>query len=700
MTHTPPNDQTIVDEYFKLRTNRRRSRLAWLFGMIATYGLTPDALEGFSWGPEASIYIQGKRRPVSPVHPQWAIIFRLKEEQPRNWQDCLQSLSEQLYCAMAYQKVGVNITDLLLSHQMRKRLYRSVKRPRKVLQPLAGVSSDRFFDGARMIRMNLDFIGYEAASNETLSPTDVINLAELIKRSYRAICHDITRGGNSKCVGIGSEFYDNNSDVTTIGKTDVTSALDYSVGIAFSCINNISWNGNHQSEFYQIKDKSIQVDGGYSNFDIGGCANVKSAVNTCAGIVTSIMKDGYDNAGISETQPSNTDGQASNAYSSTKIGGNTFSPGVGVISQGPYIRNCTNFIGKSIGMKVDGFDAEPGDGIDNGITGSMSVDSYTQYNQNGIGVSLSNGAYAQLVSIFTICNDIGHWTTGGGQCDITNSNCSFGNKALVSDGVGDQTTRSIYRYTGEIVNDVSADGDNPDTIVVSGIGTIRPYDGQAIYIDILYYEVSSVTITNGGSGYDSANPPTIVLGDPTGPNGITAELSANVDTSGKVASIDVTNTGSQYLTAPSSTITQNGGSNLAFTVNLDPIYYGIESATLPSAGVSTVVLLQNLNNDVSSSDTVYFTRASLQLATTISLEWVGSGTDINSARPGLGGVAILDNEFVRQNGGRIIFTGTNQAGDFKIGSDLTINQLTGTISGRSFNQSLLNTVTPLIIALG
>ena len=191
-----------------------------------------------------------------------------------------------------------------------------------------------------------------------------------------------------------------------------------------------------------------------------------------------------------------------------------------------------------------------------------------------------------------------------------------------------------------------------------------------------------------------------MLGDPTGPNGITAELSVNVDTTGKVTSIDVTNTGSQYLTTPSSTITQNGGSNLAFIVNLDPIYYGIESATLPSAGVSTVVLLQNLNNNISSSDTVYFTRASLQLATTISLEWVGSGTDINSARPGIGGVAILDNEFITQNGGRIIFTGTNQSGNFRIGPDVTINQLTGTISGRAFSQSLLNTVTPLVIALG
>ena len=68
-------------------------------------------------------------------------------------------------------------------------------------------------------------------------------------------------------------------------------------------------------------------------------------------------------------------------------------------------------------------------------------------------------------------------------------------------------------------------------------------------------------------------------------------------------------------------------------------------------------------------------------------------------RPGIGGVAIAANEFTQQNGGKIIFTSTNQSGNFQIGPDVTINQLTGTISGRAFNQSLLNTVTPLIIAL-
>jgi hypothetical protein len=82
------------------------------------------------------------------------------------------------------------------------------------------------------------------------------------------------------------------------------------------------------------------------------------------------------------------------------------------------------------------------------------------------------------------------------------------------------------------------------------------------------------------------------------------------------------------------------------------------------------------------------------------MEWVGSGTDINTAKPALGGVANINNEFIMIDGGKVVFTGTNQSGNFRIGPDLTVNQLTGTISGRAFSQSLLNTVTPLIIALG
>jgi hypothetical protein len=376
-----------------------------------------------------------------------------------------------------------------------------------------------------------------------------------------------------------------------------------------------------------------------------------------------------------------------------------YSKGVGNITQGPYIRNCTNFIPNSIGMKVDGFAAEPGDQNDIGVTGTMSVDSYTQYNQGGIGVSITNGAYSQLVSIFTICNDIAIFTASGGQCDITNSNSSFGRLGLVADGVGDYDTKSIYRYTG-IANTEAAS--EQSVVEVSGIGNLRPYDGQTLHFGELYYNVESISIIDGGFGYSQA--PTVIIDAPTGPNGIRAEAISSIDSFGRISSIDIISNGSQYRPSDNPQITIAGPTGIGVTatasLNLYPIYYIIESATLPSAGISTVTLNTNLNSIVSTGTTVYFNRLSLQISSSHSFEWVGSGNNINTAKPALGGVVIQENEVVKLNGGEIVYTSTDQAGNFKIGDDLTINQLTGTISGRAFNQSILNTVTPLIIALG
>ena len=377
-----------------------------------------------------------------------------------------------------------------------------------------------------------------------------------------------------------------------------------------------------------------------------------------------------------------------------------YSKGVGPITQGPYVRNCTNFIPKSIGMLVDGVNAEPGDKDDIGVTGAMSVDSYTQYNQGGIGVSITNGAYCQLVSIFTICNDTAIYTATGGQCDITNSNSSFGRLGLVSVGVGDNTSKSIYRYTGKTI--LNSDGNVPAAeqaeITVSGIGSYRPYDGQAIYFGELYSTVQRVEVTDGGSGYVEDNPPVVTFTDPTGENGITAEAIATVE-NGKVVAVDLVSTGTQYLTPPSISFTGPGVGATATSI-MTPIYYTIESATKPDAGISTIVLNTNLNNTVSVGTTVYFSRLSLQIASSHSFEWVGAGNDINRAKPALGGVVIQENEVVKIDGGEIVYTSTDQAGNFKIGDGVTVNQLTGTVTGRAFNQSLLNTVTPLIIALG
>ena len=581
--------------------------------------------------------------------------------------------------------------------------------------PLAGVSSNRFFDAARMIRLNLDFIANETVgyltSTDYRSPAFTIgvstirNCKEDIVSIFKAVCFDITRGGNSKSVGAGKSYYTEAGALQHIVgvKTETIDALNYAAGIARSCINNVSFaktsGGNYQAYYTQVKDLSMQPDGAYGNQSISGCANVTSAIYSCVGIITTIIDQGLSvlGVGINTTYPADYDGQTSNNWSSTKIGLTTYSPGVGNIDKGPYIRNCTNFIANSIGLKVDGFNAEPGDQDDIGVTGSMSVDSYTQYNQGGIGVSITNGGYAQLVSIFTICDDIAIYTSSGGQCDITNSNSSFGNYGLYSVGVGDNTTKSIYRYTGTATTEAT---ERTNVITISGVGTNRPYDGQSCYFGTLYYNVNTIQVDGGGSGYTGQ--PTVTISAPTGPNGVTAQASATV-VNGSVTAINVLNAGSQYLNAGATvTIAGPAGAGTTATAsisNYQPIYYKVSSATLPSSGISTVTFLQTLNNTVSAGTTVYFARGSLQLASTISFEYVGAGTNIFTAKPALGGVVIPENKVIQIDGGTVTYTSTDQSGNFNIGDGVVINQSTGQISGRDFTKALFTTMTPFILAL-
>ena len=77
--------------------------------------------------------------------------------------------------------------------------------------------------------------------------------------------------------------------------------------------------------------------------------------------------------------------------------------------------------------------------------------------KNGVGCSITNEGYAQIVSMFTINNAEGVFCGSGGQCDITNSNSSFGNFGLVADGKGPLS------YAGTLT---SATSENLDTFSV------------------------------------------------------------------------------------------------------------------------------------------------------------------------------------------------------------------------------------------
>jgi hypothetical protein len=445
-------------------------------------------------------------------------------------------------------------------------------------------------------------------------------------------------------------------------------------------------------------------------------------------------------------------------------------------NQSPYIQNCTNFIPNSIGLKIDGNHSI-------GPTKSMVVDSYTQYNQGGIGVSITNEGYAQLVSIFTICDDIAIFCGSGSACDLTNSNSSFGNFGLVSDGVGPK------KYTGIITTAAAADSDtfvldlNVPTlgiqtavydsnvgiitittttnhnfnvgmgVTIAGLGftcpsgpgistfpsgnfgyifevaaigaansfsayvgvstlahtyvsggtvkinVTRPFDGQVVFFDELYFTVGSVTVGSGGTGYTENVD--ITFSDPNEPWGVPATAVGEV-TNGSVTSVEMVSNGRGYTTAPTVTFASpNSGINTATgTANLIPTYYSILRSTPISAGICTIVVNDNVPYAVGVGSTVPFFKQTRILASGHSLEYIGSGTNINSALPNQGGVAIQENEIDMRNGGLVVFTSTDQSGNFRIGDGVVINQQTGTISGTFYSKSLFSTMTPFILALG
>jgi hypothetical protein len=443
----------------------------------------------------------------------------------------------------------------------------------------------------------------------------------------------------------------------------------------------------------QVRDVSIQFDPlQNTNSTPNACANVFSAIENCVGIVTTIVKVGFEGSGISTSYPGN-NGKGVPTFEQMA------SQGVGNIIKGPYIRNCTNFVPKSIGMRMDGFDAEPGDEISNGVQGSSNVDSFTQFNPGGIGCSVSNGTYQQLVSIFTICCDQAIVADSGAQLDLTNSNSSFGRLGLVARGIGDAKSKCIDRYTGVVAKEAEIED---DVVIIAGVGNKRPYDGQGIFFGELYREVISIRIDDSGSGYDDLNPPFASIALPTGPSGIKAEVSPTVQ-DGKVVSIEVISNGNQYREKnPIVTIDppdDSDGRQAKATAITEPLYYDVDSSGEPNEGTVRVVFKQRLNNTVSIGTTVFFSRLSLQIASSHSFEYIGAGNEIDGARPSQGGVPIKANEVIKEDGGSIVYTSTDQAGNFNIGDDFVINQFTGTVTGRSFDQSVLNKVTPLIIAL-
>lgn len=563
--------------------------------------------------------------------------------------------------------------------------------------------------------------------------------------------------------------------------------------------------------------------------------------------------------------------------------------GAGVITTSPYVQNCSSITTTGTGMRVDG---EHADGLR-----SMVLDAYTQYNQGGVGVHMLNRGNTQLVSLFTICCDKSVWCESGGFCSLTNSNSSFGNYALYTDGVSDTIYNAKFVSRDGInvftidnlsrkpnVGDAIKFPSNPRYLTVqdaldltiAGNEVVQPdFDGQSqdlkdarnkilenksivqsetinfivtTYPDLVFdlfkcsrdvelilesvaddiiFGTTFLSIFAGLSYYKNAASDVIdlqlietvdalnfvktyVLGlftvgtteytrilnafdiiinilengesvapDPIYTNPTISSFSRETAKNALIANKDtlinsaITFRNNNYPSiAYDETEFRENLESLINAITYDIIYLGNSKTTdiadeffktglfelAVSQKASVTGTINNLLIDINALggvDTAQQTRMtelfglittlidegytcqiftdeqgvtfeqinpltgfvdfidieyvigevatfhqySLITASGHTFEWVGAGTDINSALPYLGGFAVLENHIIEDNGGRVYFTGTDQRGDFRIGTELTINRARGTIEGRVFRRSLYQIMTPYILAL-
>ncbi len=141
--------------------------------------------------------------------------------------------------------------------------------------------------------------------------------------------------------------------------------------------------------------------------------------------------------------------------------------------------------------------------------------------------------------------------------------------------------------------------------------------------------------------------------------------------------------------------------NDSFQFSGDSAWYTVKTSTTLVANVSTIVFDQPIANTTNPSpgDGISFYQPSFISASGQTFEYVGTGTNIATATPRLGGVPIQANEVIQANGGIVNWTSTDQFGDFRIGAGLVINEEAGIITGTTFDKSLFAVLTPYILAL-
>jgi hypothetical protein len=139
--------------------------------------------------------------------------------------------------------------------------------------------------------------------------------------------------------------------------------------------------------------------------------------------------------------------------------------------------------------------------------------------------------------------------------------------------------------------------------------------------------------------------------------------------------------------------------NQTLVIDGDPTYYTIDTIRKLDSITYQVTIQEIYPTTLPAGTNISFYQRSAVVASAHTFEYVGAGTDPATALPQYGGYPDANLNVITTGGGRVTYTATDEKGNFYIGSNLVINQSTGTITGDSFSKSMFTLMTPDILAL-
>ena len=197
------------------------------------------------------------------------------------------------------------------------------------------------------------------------------------------------------------------------------------------------------------------------------------------------------------------------AYCALDPGWGPADTSVWIVNRSPYIQGVTTLGDRAVGQKIDG-------ALHNGGNKSFVSNDFTQVISDGIGAWITNGARAELVSVFTYYAQIGYLAEAGGVIRATNGNCSYGSFGAIANGINEgETPRSavVDNTNNEAIVSAAFAGEFQDEIFAleythsgqdysQADGTIIGSGANAniVYDEFFDGAISQIRLLNEGSG--------------------------------------------------------------------------------------------------------------------------------------------------------------------------------------------------------